>query len=536
LAITYYVRPDGGSPTQCTGRANAPYPGSGSAQPCAWDHPFRALPPDGTPRIQGGDTLIVASGSYPMGLGAPGAGACEAESAYDCHMPPLPSGPSASQPTRLLGAGWDAGCPDPPELWGTERAWTVLNLDGTSHAEVACFEITDHSSCAEDHVYDWGGSPWTCRRDTPPYGPWAADGIYARDSTDVQLRHLNVHGLAVAGVRAGRLADWTVEDVRLAGNGWVGWEGDLGEPSSNRGTLHFRRWLVEWNGCAETWPGGDPTGCWAEPAGGYGDGIGTAATGGRWIIEDSIVRHNTSDGIDLLYVRETGASVEIRRTIARDNAGDQIKTAGPTTIENVLAVGHCGFFEGKPFTYVDTHHGTAVDHCRAGGSAIALNLRRGSQATVVNTTVAGQGDCLMIVECQSGQACDGSERVRGRNSIWLGGPEFGAPGDTTCLAWTDLDPSPIGWDHVLVYGVKGMPSPCPAQSLCGVVPGLADARIEALNPQLTAGSAAIDAGTTTGAPAEDLTGRKRDAQPDLGAYEWWEPKAWLYLPLLIRGS
>jgi hypothetical protein len=264
--------------------------------------------------------------------------------------------------------------------------------------------------------------------------------------------------------------------------------------------------------------------------------MGTASTGGRWIIEDSIFRYNTSDGIDLLYARETGASVEIRRTISRDNAGDQIKTAGPTTIENVLAVSHCAFFEGKPFTYEDTSQGTAVDHCRAGGSAIALTLRRGNQATVVNATVAGQGDCLMIVECQSGQACDGTEQVQGRNSIWLGNPEFGAPGDTTCLAWTDLDPSPIRWDHVLVNGVKGMPSPCPAQSLCGVEPGLADARIGTLNPQLSAGSPAIDAGTTAGAPADDLTGRQRDAHPDLGAYEWWEPQAWLYLPLLIRGS
>ncbi|MBM3190812.1 MAG: hypothetical protein FJZ90_19090, partial [Chloroflexi bacterium] len=41
-AVTYYVRPDGGSPTQCTGRVDAPYPGSGTNQPCAWDHPFRA--------------------------------------------------------------------------------------------------------------------------------------------------------------------------------------------------------------------------------------------------------------------------------------------------------------------------------------------------------------------------------------------------------------------------------------------------------------------------------------------------------------
>ena len=62
LATTYYVRTDGGSPAQCTGLADAPYPGSGTAQSCAWDHPFRALPPDGTPRIACADNQRVAAG------------------------------------------------------------------------------------------------------------------------------------------------------------------------------------------------------------------------------------------------------------------------------------------------------------------------------------------------------------------------------------------------------------------------------------------------------------------------------------------
>lgn len=35
----YYVRPDGGTSTQCTGLIDAPYSGTGSAQPCALSHP-----------------------------------------------------------------------------------------------------------------------------------------------------------------------------------------------------------------------------------------------------------------------------------------------------------------------------------------------------------------------------------------------------------------------------------------------------------------------------------------------------------------
>src|SRR5579885_3133084 len=44
-ATTYYVRTDGGTPTQCTGLANAAYSGSGSGQSCAWHSPMDALPP-----------------------------------------------------------------------------------------------------------------------------------------------------------------------------------------------------------------------------------------------------------------------------------------------------------------------------------------------------------------------------------------------------------------------------------------------------------------------------------------------------------
>ncbi len=209
---TWYVRPDGGSPTQCTGRANAPYPGSGAAQPCAWDHPFRALPPGDSPRIAGGDTLIIGAGSYMMGYGAPGADNCYPDGAFGCHMPPILGGPDPTRRTRILGAGWDAGCTNPPELWGTERPWFIVNLTDSSNVELACLEITDHSSCVEDHT---GGL--ACERDTYPFGPWASYGLYAEDSANVYLLDLNIHGLAAGGVHAGRLRDWTVEDADLSG-------------------------------------------------------------------------------------------------------------------------------------------------------------------------------------------------------------------------------------------------------------------------------------------------------------------------------
>ncbi len=508
-STVYYVRPDGGSPEQCTGLVNAPYPGHGLHQPCAWDHPFRALPPGGPPRIQGGDTLIIAAGSYMMGYGAPGADntdVCHRAYPWGCHMPPIPSGPDAQHPTRILGQGWDQGCPNPPELWGTQRADLILNLTGSQNVEIACLEITDHSSCVEFHA-----SPsWRCERDTYPYGEWAATGLYAADASHITLRHLNIHGLAHAGVWAGRLRDWTVENVRIAGNGWVGWDGDIDGEDTNGGTLIFRHWTVEWNGCAETYPEESHRGCWAQSAGGYGDGVGTGRTGGHWIIEDSVFRYNTSDGLDLLYVREPNTSIVIRRTLAVGNAGNGIKTNGNVIIENSVIVGNCGFFQNKPFTY-------HVDHCRAAGNALSLTLRANTSAQVINNTITGHGDCLAEVICEG--SCTGTERVVLRNNIFIGHQEFLDPNDQTCFVYTEGFPQhPVDIGYSIVYHTKGA---CPpGDHVQCQDPLVQEGDENAFDGRLRAGSPAIDAGLASVAPRVDITGRPRDAHPDIGAYEY----------------
>jgi len=511
---TYYVRTDGGSPAQCTGLVDAAYPGSGSGQPCAWDHPLRALPPDGSPRISGGDTLIIGAGSYRMGYLAPGDENCSADYPWDCHMPPVPSGPDPAQPTRILGTGWDSGCPNPPELWGAERADVILNLTDASHVEIGCLEITDHSACVEEHT---GGL--ACERDAYPYGDWAADGLYAEDSTGVTLRDLNIHGLAAAGVRAGRLTDWTVEDVRIAGNGWIGWEGDIGDNSSNSGTLTFRRWTVEWNGCGETYPGGQPTGCWDENVGGYGDGVGTGATGGDWIIEDSTFSHNASDGLDLLY-HSLGGSITLDRVRAEGNAGNQVKVTGQTTIVNSVLVGNCAYFDGQPFTY-------NVDPCRALGNTLEVIYTGGEHSSIVNSTFYGQGDGLVGAGPREGYSCTGSEALTARNSIFLGDTEYLGSRDITFLFYQEGCGSlKMDSDYNVIYSVKDV--------ICGSEKDYVDSGSHdiCLDPQLvgpfagdaygvapTGASPAIDAGAV-GAPADDFDGFPRYGVPDIGAYEY----------------
>ena len=523
-SAVYYVRPDGGSAEQCSGLTDAPYSGNGTGQPCAWNHPFQALPPDNTPRIIGGDTLIIAAGEYPMGYGAAGAESCDEGGSFGCHMPPIPSGSMPDQPTRILGAGWDAGCTNPPQLWGTGRPWFIMNMTDSSNVEIACLEITDHSGCVENHTGDLA-----CERDTLPYGDWAAYGLQAEDSANVHLWNLNIHGLAAGGVHAGRLTDWTVENVRIAGNGSVGWDGDLWDEDgdSNTGTLTFRRWLVEWNGCGETYPEGEPMGCWGQEAGGYGDGVGTGETGGDWIIEDSAFLHNTSDGLDLLY-HTLGGSVTLNRVRAEGNAGNQIKVAGQTTITNSVLVGNCAFFEDQPFTYW-------VDHCRALGSALLIAYTGGEQVSVVNATVYGQGDGLVGAGSREGFQCDGSENLRVRNSIFVGDVDYFDPSDVTFFFYQeDCGGLKLDSDYNIAFSVKniecgvdgdftvsGSHDLCQEPRLSGPLTG----SVYGMTP--IPDSPAVDTGDNTVCSPDDYLGNPRpvdgngdgSAVCDRGAYE-----------------
>lgn len=392
---TWYVREDGGSAAQCDGLHDAAYSGKASGRACAWRHPFDALPPGGPARIHGGDTLIIGAGSYRMGTGAPDTERlekCRKDWPWDCHAAPLPSGPAADRPTRLLGAGFDSGCRKAPQLWGSGRASSVLDLSGSANVEVACLEITDHSSCVEFH-HD---ARWRCERDKPPYGDWAAIGIEATDASAVQLRDVSIHGLAHDGIRAARVRDWTLERVRVLGNGWSGWNNDDAKgDSSDSGRLLFRNVEIAWNGCGETWPGGEHRACWGQEQGGYGDGLGTGRTGGEWIFDHVHVHHNTQDGIDLLHA-DASATVSFRDVRAEANAGNQLKASGSVTLQNSTVNGNCAALHAAGLD--------AGDICRAEGNSVSLYLGADTRDAVVDNEIAGEGDCLIGFEC-AGDGC-----------------------------------------------------------------------------------------------------------------------------------
>lgn len=521
LAATYYVRTDGGTAEQCSGASDAPYPGSGTNQACAWSHPFFALNSEGQWRLRGGDTLIIAPGSYMMGYGAPNTGWCSSEAAYDCHLPPLPSG-TASQPTRISGKGWDQGCPSKPVLWGTQRATWIIDLSNTNYAEVQCLEITDHAVCGYAHPNV------RCGYDSYPYGEWAANGIFAINASHITLRNLNIHGLGDRGIIAGAISEWLVEDVRIAGNAWAGWEGDVSSwnsSSSNSGSIIFRRVIVEWNGCVEL-ADGTFSHCWAQHANGYGDGLGTAPTGGNWLFDHVTFRYNTSDGLDLLYLgRVAGeARAEVRDSFFYANAGNQVKIGSSSVIVNSVVVGDCGYFFRRGFQLMGPRD--SGDHCRAGGNPIAISLQNGDSASIVNTTVVGEGDVMLEIECdRQFSQCSGNERVTVRNSIFMGSTDFLQPFEQSAFVW---DPEHfLSEDYNLVYQVKDISEFSFGSHDVLQNPAFVSSDLDNFDGRLTSSSPALDKGLAVGSlgglvPAYDILGAARPAGAgvDLGAYEY----------------
>ena len=516
---TYYVRADdGGTAEQCTGLVDAPYPGSGTDQPCALSHPFFAMPPGGTPLLEGGDRLVIKAGHYRMGHGAPGSDdldSCNSAWTWDCRMPPVPDGIDAGHPTCIVGEGFDEGCPAPPELYAVERPWTVIDLTGSDHVRIECLELTDHSDCIYAHTGDLNCTGWG----DYPHGDMGDDGIQASDSEDVTLRHLNIHGFPDKGIFAVRLTDWTLEHVRIAFNGWVGWDGDDGsEDVSNSGTMLFRDVDIVWNGCGETYPGGLPTGCWGQSTSGYGDGLGTETTGADWIFEGGNISHNTSDGLDLLYHTE-GGYILIDGLRAEGNAGNQVKIAGmDMTVKNSVIVGNCAFFEGKDYT-----HG--LQPCRAQGDALFIAYQTGGQASVVNTTIYGQGTCL-IGGGPRLTVCDGTETLVARNNIYIGDEEYWDPGDRAVIFYQE-DCSDLALDHdyAVVHGTRAnSQSWCPMgdNDLCED-PLLGPFEGDAYGMVPPSGSPAVDSGLGIGGliPDYDILGLSRPFGDgvDRGAFE-----------------
>ena len=551
-ATTYYVRTNGGTATQCTGTTDAAYPGSGTNQACAFNHPNWAISPIGSnpTKMVGGDILIIDGqdysspgnqAQYKFGMDAPNTSdtsLCYDNWAWTCYQRPIPKG-TAGAHTKILGKGYDTGCSQAPILYGQKRVSMVLNMQDSDYVDIQCLELTDHSSC----VYN-GGPLTGCDRTTLPFGQFSDYGIVASDANDVYMKDVFIHGFSIGGIHAGRLTDWTLDNVDIVGNGFVGWDGDIGAfNSSNSGTMTFKNLEITWNGCQESYPkssGYTYGNCYSQDQGGYGDGLGTHQTGGNWVFENVDASHNTSDGIDLLYHNGSG-TITVKRSRFEGNAGNQLKAATSLNVDNSKFISNCNYFtdSGKRLAAANANLGYSFNDCRSGGNAIALSSPANSQVTIYNSTIVGEGDVLISY---GGASCNGSETITLANDILHGMEQWNTPSDKAAWTYnegndgngggpcgtgvTRLDPTIT---YSIIYNVKDSVCPSGSNNQC-TDPKFIDSMLVGFNSdnynvnlQITSpaiGTNAADETVSSLEPGFDFNNYARGAQWDTGALEY----------------
>lgn len=539
-AETWYVRVDGGSASECTGKADAAYPGEGLAQPCAVNHPFWLLADANTWRIQGGDEVIIGNGSYRMGWGAPGTGAGGvfgsqyAANSRPVGLPPVPSGPTPDQPTRIAGAEAATGCAVRPELWGSGGTYQVINLGfggplwtdtpGSSNVTLECLEITDHAQCI------YGGfatDPNYCPNQYAPMynGPWGAFALKGNFVSNLTLRDIYIHGMASGGAWVGPVDGLTVERTVIMGNPTAGWDFDpglTGRDTHNRGTILFNEFEVSWSGCVESYPvSTDITTYCQEIAPVSADGIGAGTTGGTWIFRNGTVAFNVNDGIDILYSAADGPpEITVEGMLLHSSRGNQLKMSGVARAVNNVMVGDCRYLMSLPY-----YKGEQT--CRAGGHTLAMVLVGDARSLIANNTITDTNHptAPMLIACRTdtfpyGTNCNDNTALTVENNVFYGFSAANAIYSLTGnanLYFRD-------WSHNLYFNLR---LPCPYNrgetgAVCGADPQLMAPYLDpSFDAHIPCASPATGAGMVVYNLLWDRDGVDRTgaATMDIGAYQ-----------------
>ncbi len=551
-ATTWYVRPDGGTRYstnvrngQCDGLADAPYPGHGKNQHCAFKD-YRYLYQDGSHTdgtsfpgwgwvIHGGDTVIlrgsIATGvSYRVGAAPPSQSSyCDANDVcwglggdiYRSYNPPIPSGTPA-QHTRILGENY-AACSARTartQLHGGNGLDYVLNLTNTSYVDIGCLDITDFSACSKV-LQNCAGSDY------------ATNGIRLyTNSTHITLKDVRVHGLAYSGIGGPTGTGFVADGLEIIGNSGAGWNADPGDHTTGVGTLDVTHFDISWNGCVEEYPIVDKLpyiDCRDDSTGGYGDGFGTTtapspAPGWQVHFDQGIVSYNTQDGLDALHISGPGSSITVTRTLAFGNEGQQLKAGGAAaTIQNSLIVGNCAAIKqdipGRPSITNDS----LGDVCRAADTAVAIGVTPGLPALFQNNTMITNGSVGLEVDYTTGDHGE-TNVLRYDNNVFVGYVNPGS-GERPAAVYTDpkilMNPG-ASWTHNAYFGQKG---PCPQRGETRAVcrdPGLVDETYHAygygdMSPKQ--GAPVVGAGVAIGTVTVDYSGATRPNPPSIGALE-----------------
>jgi hypothetical protein len=449
-ATTWFVRTDGGTATQCTGLVNAPYPGSGSAQACAVNHPFWLLD-QGTFAwlISTGDTVQFEDiGPYYIGLTLNGLGQdwpfCHGQNSA-CIMAPLPAGSSL----KGFGAGschnsTHTALVNPTQFIALNNVFSMINIQGSVGVDVECFDLSQPDMCTSSGT----SIPDTlhCHNGVNNYPIHALVLSYLTGDgpSDSTVRDLQIHGLANEAVTGGKMNlhgvtnTMTFSDIYMYGNANTGWNGDAGGCTTtceSTGTINLSYINALWSGCMEIKPNGGTIGgngvttCVDQGTGGNGDNIVMIATGGTWNWNHVITKWGMQDGLDGLHMGDditSGVIVNISDLDSEGNEGQQLKVGGTVSATNSRLITNCERsqfpFAPNPSNYAQY----ATLPCRD-FAGVTLSVSPGHSISLTNSTIVGNGNPEIDIDCYnqitSGSCPDNTFSVVLKNDLLLGYPD-----------------------------------------------------------------------------------------------------------------
>lgn len=587
-ATVWYVRSDGAAygttSTTCNGLYDVAY-SAGNGPNCAVSHPFYITGVDANcggaaSKLAAGDTLIIApkTGGYDMGYGASNTSGSSSYP-WDCHMRPITSGSSSSNKTKIYGSNYGncSTIDQATELYGKERSYWVLDLQGSDNVDIQCLNITDHSECRYNSPINDGDA---CSS-SYPYGDFAQRGLKSSGSDYINLKDIWIHGIAAEGMSISTPSYWTTDNLNVWANTGINVNfngtGAGGTTDAATGTMTFNRGIIAWGGCTEKYPVSsssydgitlyDPKMCCSQDQGCTSDGIGTNSNGASWILNNVTFTRNVADGLDLLYVDQSGGSVTLSNVKSIKNSGNQIKTSGIALINNPIVDGDCGYFSGKSYTWeysgncgtwnftnqstCETGHAGCEwnsgdskcynfsDHCRAGGDAFSNTFQAGTSvrirgATLVNLT----GNSAFNISarnhssttCQSDNILDVKNMVANASTAYLGGTPQWINIDSSCSSSTrtyaysniyNFSSNPTGTGNVFTN-----------TNLSGTIAGT-DQNVYL---SLTSPANGIADSTATGALSTDFNNYPRTVPWDAGALEYGSEPTTVSISKSISGS
>jgi hypothetical protein len=450
-------------------------PNGDNANPGTYQQPWRT-PGFACRQLSPGDTLIILGGRYLL-------------SEYDADILTPPSGTENAWIT-IRGEENHR-----PILAGRDNLLTAVDLSGVQYVRIQNLEIT-HDEQAQ------GEAAWF-REGIEILGAPAAhlilEGLYIHHVDEFGMSLQDVDGLQILNSR-----------IEYAGFGALG--GPAGQSGGWRNVV-IRNTSLSWSG--HYYQGGDGSNRpYDRP-----DGFGIEPSQGPILLDGVIAEHNDGDGID-----SKAANTTIQRTVVANNACDGIKLWGNNSrIENTLIYGRGdGHPEVTPWSAI----------------VISPEEQTNTSFEIVNVTVddaLGQ-NYLIYVQYDYPQV---ATNLLVRNTI------FSARGSESPIFIGEASRFTIDHtlfhfpqsDRLLVYGENTFN--CTNLSSIGPTNRCADPLFirpawgESGDYHLQADSPAINQGTSQGAPSNDLDHHPRDAAPDIGAYEFWQPTSWQFLPVLF---